>query len=486
MSFSTLVRRPLTGRTVFAMMAFASVAHAQVAPKVPARPTPRQAKTPVFPKITVQTLANGLRLAVLENHELPIVAVRVGLPSGTFLDGRGKEGAWALMVSSLREGTMTRSAAAIAEAAADLGAPITWTASTPSLGGPSFTASFTNVRSAWQLSLELLADMLVHPGFGADGMQRAQAALATTAARPTPQILAQRTLAARLYGIDHPYTRFATDTSIRAVTRDDVVALQSAYLRPQTTTIVVAGDVTPAEARLAVEKAFASWEKTGTTIEPGVAAPAVASMPTTIFLRDQPGAPQSFIIGGQLIPSRASADAAAIEAVAAVLGGASGGSRLFDAFRVARGLSYNPNSQILWRPEPQLATWIAATTVPTAKTDTAVIEWLRVVREVHGDRPLTVAELEFSRNNLVGVLPAQLETVDAVATRTMTVLQNGLNPAFYTEYAARMNSLTLAEVQSAAMKYLDPDHTVIVVVGDRTKLEAPLRATGIPVVIVDR
>ena len=458
-----------------------TIGAAQSTPRVPARPTPGPAKPFVFPKISLQTLPNGLRLAVLENHELPIVAVRVGFLGGTFLDAPGKEGGWALMLASLREGTTMRSAAAIADAAADLGTNVEW----PSAGlAP--TSSFTTIKSAWQPILELVADMVMHPSFQSDVLGRLQAAQANAAARPAQTALPLRVVVAKLYGPDHLYSRiFATDSSIRRVTRDDVVALHTTYVRPQNTVIVVAGDITTAEARAAVDKAFSSWRHTDTVIESKYLAPVTAPVPTTIYLRDFPGATQSNIMSGQIIPSRGSSDGAAIEAVDAILGGASAGSRMFDAFRVSRGLSYNPASFIQWRPEPQAANWITVATVAAEKTDSAVIEWIRVLRDAHGERPLTATELEFSRKNLVRNLPAQLETVDALATSTLGILKNGLPESFYNDYVRNMNSLTLAQVQAAATKYIDPDHLVIAVVGDRAKLEGPLRATGIPVVIVD-
>ena len=78
-----------------------------------------------------------------------------------------------------------------------------------------------------------------------------------------------------------------------------------------------------------------------------------------------------------------------------------------------------------------------------------------------------------------------MATVSSVADATLGLLQNRLPATFYRDYVKRLNGLTLDQFRAAAAKYLDPDHLVIAVVGDRAKIEAPLRATGIPVVIVD-
>lgn len=476
-----LFRNGRSRATLLATVLLASAVSAQTAPPVLARPTPGPAKPYAFPKVTTVILPNGLRLAVVENHAVPVVAVRIGLPPGALLDAPGKDGGWVLMLNSIREGTVTRSAAEIADAAADLGTNV----SLPTAGFPNAALGFTTARSMWQQALELLADMLEHPSFPADGVNRAQGVLASAASQSSAGVKAVRQLNVQLYGPTHPNGRFMTDSSVRRVTRDDVVALHSAYLRPENATIVVAGDVTPAAARAAVEKAFGGWEKGGTTVDWNVPAPNAIGQ-TTIYLVDQPNLPQSYVLTGQLVPSRNNPDAPALEIADATLGGQTGsaGSRLVSTFRTQRGLTYTSTTALLWRPEPQPATWRAAISVGQAVTDTAVIEWLRIIRDLRGTRPLTAEELAFTRQNLIGRLQLTLES-SVIANRTLDVLQNHLPETFYTDYVRRMATVTLPEVQAAASRYFDADHLVIVIVGDRAKIEAPLRATGIPVVIVD-
>jgi zinc protease len=476
-------------RRVFVLSAWACIVvsarsdvWAQSTAVVPPRPTPGPQKPFQFPKIVTQTLPNGLRMAVIENHELPLVAVRFGFLGGSFLDAPGKEGGWELMINALREGTTMRSGSNIAEAFADLGTSFDWGAP-PASGAP----TFTTVTSAWQPALKVVAEILMYPSFPADAVNRLQTAQANAASRPRPEQLPLRIVSAALYGRDHPHTRamLVTDSSVRALTHEDIVGLYASYIRPQNTVIVIAGDVTPAAARAAVEKAFAGWQRTEKIVTSKALPPTTQPAPATIYLRDFPGAAQTVLMTGVMVPSRASADGAALEVVNSILGGASAGSRLYDALRTNHGLSYSAPSLFQWRPEPQSATWIITPTVPTAKTDTAVTEIVRVLRELHGDRPITEAELEFSRRNLTVNLPNQLETVESQASNALMLLKNGLPLTFNTEYVARINALTLSDVQAAASKYIDPDHLIIAVVGDRAKLEAPLRATGIPVVIIE-
>lgn len=444
------------------------------------RPTIGPAKPYAFPKIATRTLSNGLRIAVIENHELPIVAVRVGFSGGSFLDAPGKEGQWALMTAALREGTTTRSSDSIGNQLADLGTSVVWPVTDPFLGNP----SFTTIRSAWLPALGLVADMLMNPSFPADRVARLQANQAAAAARPSQGTMQTRVTVTNLFGPAHPYARFPSDSSIRRLTRDDLVSMQSSYLRPQNTTIVIAGDVTPGEAESGVEKIFSGWRPTGSKAG-AIVVEAPPPSPTTIYLRDLPGAPQSLIMSGSTVPRRGGPDNAALDIADAILGASNIGSRMYQAFRIARGLSYSPSSFVVWKAEPQPGYWLQTAGVPTAKTDSAIVEWMRVIRDMHGDRPVTPTELDFTRRNILGAMAVQFETLDAVATRTLGLSVSRLPLTFYNDYPSRLNAVTLAQVQAAAAKYLDPDHIVIVVTGDRAKIEGPLRATGIPVVIVD-
>jgi predicted Zn-dependent peptidase len=99
---------------------------------------------------------------------------------------------------------------------------------------------------------------------------------------------------------------------------------------------------------------------------------------------------------------------------------------------------------------------------------------------------VTEAELDFSKRNLVGSLPASMERLDALADNVLSSIRDRLPAGYLNNWVTRVNALTVADVRAAAAKYLDPDHLAITVAGDRSKIEASLRATGIPVVIVDK
>lgn len=468
---------------LIALVAGTSAAQVTLPPR-PVAPPPRPF---VYPAYRVDSLPNGLRFAIVENHELPLVVVQTAFPGAalygaSFLDTPGKEGAWGLLLTSLREGTATRSLSQIGDEVLDLGTDMRLTTN-PSFTPPWFRAS----RSTWRASLDLLADVMTRPSLSEAGVAHARTQLSTLLDRLPAVSLANRIMIARTYGAGSPYDRFATSASLAAVTREDVIAMQQQYLRPQNTMLVVAGDVTVREAREAIERAFGAWQRGGTTIAPLVPeTPAPA--PTTIFLKDTPGAQQSIIVGAQLFPGRDSPDAAAIDALTSVLGdfNQAAGSRFYYAFRTEGGLTYSPRMTFFARPIGERSELVTAVAVSTANTDTAVTTMLKVFRELKQDKPVTEAELDFSKRNLVGSLPASMERLDALADNVLSSIRDRLPAGYLNNWVTRVNALTVADVRAAAAKYLDPDHLAITVAGDRSKIEASLRATGIPVVIVDK
>jgi predicted Zn-dependent peptidase len=437
------------------------------------RPAAPPAAAFTFPAIERRTLPNGLEVAVVENHELPVVAVRVVAEGGALVDPPGKEGVFQLLTQMLREGTATMTADQLAEAFADLGNQVS-------------PAGFTTVTRNLDRSLALMGDMLMHPAFPQAALERQKANLAANLqrAREQPGFVAQRIFGTIVYGPGHPYERAATERSVASVTRDDLVAYHAAYVRPQNVRLVIVGDVTAASVLPRVERARGAWEQGGTTVSYEVPPPKGAGK-TTIYLFHRPNSPQSVVTMGQIGPSRTTDDFYALEVMNVVLGQLSG-SRLSQNLREKHAYTYGINSFWQWRRSPEPATFLGSSSVVAAKTDSAVIEWVKELRGIRGERPVTERELDFARTNRVAGLPASMESNDQVAEAVANLLRNNLPADYYQQYVRRVAAITGADVAAVATKYVDPEGTAIVIVGDRKVIEPGLRAANVaPVVIVD-
>jgi zinc protease len=271
--------------------------------------------------------------------------------------------------------------------------------------------------------------------------------------------------------------------SVGSITRDDIVKFHESYVRPNTTTLIVVGDVREAEAMPIIAKAFADWKRGGLASAPSP--PPESSSSTTIYLMDRPGIQQTLIFVGTLGPSRSSADFAALEMMGPILG-STPASRLQQNLRERHSYMYSATpATIVWRRAPVPSMIYGSAPIATAKTDSALVEWIAELRGI-AERAPTDDEMRLARGTLLGTLPAQVETDVGVADRIMYMVQNAVPLDYYNRYVTEIGAVTPAEVLAAAQRAVDTHKLVIVVAGDRKVIEAGLRAANIaPIVVVD-
>lgn len=443
---------------------------------------PPVARTPELrvPAWTTTTLSNGARLVVATKRDLPLVQVTVTFDGGASqFEPAGKAGLASLTAALLAEGTTTKSGEQLSEAQQLLGTSIG-----ASVGGERGSIGFNALADRMAPALALLADMMLNPTFPADALERARARtiVSLTQARDQGPVIAGNVFARTLYGAEHPYGRVVTPETVRGITRDDVVAFHRAYFQPARATITVTGAVDPAQVRAQVEQALAAWPRGG---EPASFAYPTAAPPAarTIFLVDKPGAAQTSFAIGMPGPARDTPDYFALQVMNRILGGHFQ-SRLNNNIRETKGWSYGVRSGFAYGKGP--GAFQAGGEVMTAKTDSALLEFMKELRGVQGGRPFTEAEIAEAKEAMVQQLPQSFGSVGAMAGSITNLYLLGLPMDYYQTYASRIAAVTPADLDRVARRYLDLDRVAIVVVGDRAKIEAPLAATGVaPIVVLD-
>lgn len=446
------------------------------------RPTAPPPPAYVFPAIRSTTLPNGLVVQVVENHALPLVAVRAVIDGGSLLDPPGKDGLFTLDTLVLRDGTASRTGDQLEQAIGELGTP--FDALDPNRR---FSPTrFTTVTGEFERSLALMGDMLMHPSFPTDAVDRRKATLVSGLQRAegVASTAGLRIFNARVFGTTHPFARVATPASVGAITRDDIAAFHEQNVRPQNLTLIIVGDVSADAVLRAVAKVFGGWKQTGPRVVVNVPA-APPAQPTTIYLYDRPGSPQSTVFVGQAGPVRGAPDAYALELMGALFGGGNG-SRLTMSLRERRALTYGVVHAPVWRAPNEPSSIMGSSNVDAAKTDSAILVWMGELKDVAGSRPPTDTELSFARSITVGGLATRLETIDAMANRLSLAARDRLAADYYKGYVKHMTDVSTADVVAATARHVDPSNTTIVVVGDRKVIEPGLRAANIaPIVIVD-
>jgi predicted Zn-dependent peptidase len=434
------------------------------------RPPALGAPAPLrLPRMQIQSLGNGLTLAVVEMHEAPVVDVTITMNAGAVRDPADLPGLATFTAGMLDEGAGRRNALEIAEQVDFLGASLSTGA-----GPEHATVNLHVPKRGLADALDLLADVVVRPTFPDSEIarQRDLRKNALLQLRDQPTQIAPIAFNAILFGGGHPYGRPAggTEAGTAALTHDKVARFYADYYRPNDARMLVVGDITPAEARRMVEARFGEWSRGEVPPLPVAVAPSSAER--TIYLVDKPGAAQSVIRIGHVGVARSTPDYFALGVLNSMLGG-SFTSRLNQNLRETHGYTYGASSAFDMRRLP--GPFRASASVVTAKTDSALIEFMRELRRIR-DEPVPASELAKAKAYIGLSLPGDFETTAGAAGRYLDLLQNDLPTNFYDSYLDRLNAVTALDVQAAAKRYLDPEHFAIVIVGDRSQIEPGLKA----------
>jgi predicted Zn-dependent peptidase len=471
------MRRINPGTALLALTFAGSIAGAQTLDrtKPPALGAPPKVS---LPPVVTRQLPNGLKLMIVEQHELPLADFVLVLGGGGTRDPMNKGGVANLTSSMLTEGTKSRSALEIADQIAflgiGLGAGSSWDAATVNLHTP--TAQLDS-------ALALFADVVLHPAFRTEDFNRVKQNRLTSLVqlKDRPTAIADQAYASILYGGSHPYGHnlLGTEASVGGMTVADLQSFYASNFAPNNATLIVVGDVTPAMVEQKISKLFGSWPKGN--VAPFTFTDAPKAGATTVYLIDKPGAAQSsFRIGSVGVP-RSTKDYFALSVMNTILGGTFT-SRLMQNLRETHGYTYGARSRFDMRQAA--GPFTASAEVVAAKTDSALIEFMKELNAIRDTVP--TVELNKAKRFLQLSMPGDFETTQQIANQLIPVVLYGLPLDYYNNYVANIDKITQADVQRVARQYIDPANLAVVIVGDRKSIEAGIKAvnTG-PILIRD-
>lgn len=451
------------------LVAPANIAIVTPAPEAERRqPPPPAAPLAVRVPAPVETkLANGLRLIVVEKHELPLVSAVLSVPGGAARDPEGGAGLADVAATLLTKGTATRSATQIAREVEALGGAID---SDASWDGESVSLSV----KADQLgkALPILADVARHPVFAAEELERARAQ-AIDAAEITlkdPAQLAGLAANRAVFGAGaYGSPLGGTPASLKAITRAGVQAHYAAHWRPDQATLVIAGDITPAAARALAEQHFGSWRAAG----PAPAAELTGGpIPAPrVIVVDLPGAGQAGIVVARRGLARSDARYYAGALANAVLG-VGFSSRLNQEIRIKRGLSYGAGSALSAR---RMTGPMSARTQTKNPSAPEVVALIRAEMARLGQEAVPAAELQTRKEVLIGEFGRSTETVEGLAGLVSGYVTSAVPLDELKRYPGAIAGIDPAAVREAAAQLLDPSQASIVVVGDAKQFADALR-----------
>lgn len=461
-------RKPLVLCLLSALaLAVSAAAGAQEAfPSTP--PAPGPVPTLDIPTPQSITLDNGLRVVVAHRDGLPLVTARLLIRAGSETDPTDKAGLAALTATLLTRGAAGMDAPAMATAADALGGALEsdadWDQS--SLG---ITVTTPRLADA----LDLMAKAARQPAFQDAELARARKQTLDSQrlrlSQPTgmASVLAEREVFA---GGSYAHPSAGTPTSLKRITRADIVRQHDTWYRPDNAILVLAGDIDTDQARQLAATAFGDWKAPAAALPSRDTGTGAAAAPKLLVV-NQTGGGQAGVVATHRGIARGDKDYYIGSVANAVLGG-SYSARLNEEIRIKRGLSYGAHSRLDTRRDGGQWMAVVQTKNPSAAQ---VVQLIETEFGKLGSAPVSDAELAARKATLTGGYARSLETTAGLASRVGTLALYDIDPAEIGKYIRRVDAVTPAQVQAFAKDHLDADGTHMIVVGDAAAFSADLK-----------
>lgn len=415
-----------------------------------------------------RTTSQGVTVILLEDHELPTIQVSGMFRAGTAYDPPGKEGLAEMVAALVRTGGAGRWSGDELDEALD------YVASSVSLdaGVEAATVEGQTLTRDLELFTEVLDAVLTAPRFQVEKIEEVRQRMLDDLRRQNdePGPIARRELKKIVYGAASPWARTPTPASVRAITRDDLVAFHGKYYRPNHLLLGVAGDV-DADALVArLEGLFEGWDKGE-----------VPALPEPSTLGPQPGTylaekdvNQTTVRMGHLGLPLMHPDYHACLVMNRILGMGTFTSRMGIEIRSNRGLAYSVGSGIFEGRGPGMFLAVAGTKAPSTLEVTNLMK--EIIAGMHDG--VTDAELEDSKQTLLNQWVFEFDSSAKVVATKVEHEFYGYPADTLEEYPRKIAAVTRDDVQRAARAHLRPAELAVLLVGDPAKFEAPLESFG--------
>jgi zinc protease len=470
------MKRLLAGLVLFGAVAAAQGVHAPI-------PSVQDLKFPTLrpiqiPKVETVTLPNGMKLYLLEDHELPVVNGSARIRTGNLFDPPEKIGLASLTGTVMRTGgTRAKTGDQLDQELENIAASVE-----SRIDETSATVSFSALKENTSEVLAAFHDVLTAPEFRQERLDLAKSQMHSGIARRNDDAhgIVEREYAELVYGKDDPYGWRIENATVDRIGRDDLINFYRRYYFPANVMLAVWGDFNAAEMRTQIENLFAAW----TVTQPPVPAfPAVRKNNTTgTYLAVKTDVAQTFFAMGHLGGVLRDPDYPALEVMSDILGGGFR-SRLFQRVRTRMGNAYEIEAD--WGAtydHPGIfeitGSTKSASTVETIKAIQEEVEKIRTSEVT--DEELTTAK-QTALNSLVFAFDTRAKTLG----RVLTYEYYGYPKDFIQQYQKALAAVTKADVLRVAKEHLMPSAFTIVTVGNPKDFAKPLDTLGAPVKTID-
>ncbi|MEI9814556.1 MAG: pitrilysin family protein [Acidobacteriota bacterium] len=459
------------------MLSFAVAAWAQTAaPAAAPIPSYKQLVYPPLkevkpPEPVELTLSNGMRVFLLENHELPLIRGFALVRTGNLFDPSDKRGLSQVMAEVMRSGgTHAKTGDQIDEDLEDIAASVE-----SGMGETSASVSFSGLKETEDRVLAVFKDVLTSPEFRQDKIDLSLNQFRGGIARRNDEAseIPRRELLSLVYGRQTPYGWTTEYEHLDRIKRDDLIAFYKRYYFPKNIMLGVYGDFTAAEMRAKLERLFADWkvEQPAVPAFPAVNAPAAPG----IYLAVKPEVTQTFFSIGHLGGKLSDKDYPALEVAAGILGDGFK-SRLMAQIRTKLGYAYSIGAR--WSADYDHpgtfrigGSTKSGSTVETIQAIRAEVEKIRTAE-------VTPLELTEAKQSVLNSFVFFFDSPEKTLNRVLQYAYFGYPKDFLFQYQKAIESVTRADVLRVSKQYFQPDKWTVVAAGNPKDMTKPLSTLG--------
>jgi len=409
------------------------------------------------PNIETATLHNGMRVLLIEAHNVPMVAMQLSMPSGSRFDDVKKGGTAALLAAMLSDHTAQHNQKAWADHLDFEALHLGFGASRDTLN-----ASLTVVKEALPKGLDALSEALLQPGWNQQRFQILQEDSIASAVKSqeSPNVLAAQTTAALLYhetGYGHASGGDAK--SLKNIQMQDVKRLYQAQVKPQGSVLAVSGDVSMSELLPMLNHAFSAWKG-----KPKVDALSIASTPSSSPQEKHVplATSQALVQFSRVGIARSDKNFFPLFVMNHYLGGGGFGSKLMEEVREKRGLVYGVYSYFIpLAGQGPFVISLQTRASQASKAANVVRDVMQSMASGHIDKQ----RLQATKDNLIGGFAQRMDS-NRERVGLMAMIGFYHMPLDYLQvWTKKVDSVTVADVVSMSKRYLQPRDWNMVQVG---------------------
>jgi zinc protease len=423
-----------------------------------------------LPKIQRAQLSNGLDVVLAERHDVPMINLSFQIKSGHATDPKEQPGLASFTMSMLTEGTGSYDALELSDRLEELGTDLY-----TNTGLDVSSVNISSLKSNFVDSLKIMYEVITEPTFDQTEIERKKSRwlAAIDQSLSTPNGMVSNLIPKILYGENHPYAKpfsgNGTRESIQWMSREDLMNYKQRFIAPSNASLIVVGNTTLDEVVPMLESQFGKLAENkmlkGVQLDYEVVN---QSDIRRVYLVDKPGAVQSLIVAGQLMPAIGSSDEIDIDLMNRVIGG-SFTSRLNMNLREDKSWSYGVRARLSQYKGPR--PMLVYAPVQTDKTIPSIQEIIREYDEYLSSNPAKDEELEAIVKDLSLGLIGDYETFGALMSGLSGIVSQGRDDNYIDTLPTKYRSMTIDDINSAAKRYLDPSVWTWVIIGDLSKIE---------------